>query len=174
MLGTVGDTYNRQFFSRATSNRTYCTYRTYRTYFSDTVRTVDIVRSSLLQNAVLSCSCVDNSQYVTTTLLLNYIEMVWGWTKSYHRRTCTYNYKDLKRDLPTTLLKTLPLECFRRFSRYCLRFMSGYREGLEGPLLDYTMKKYRSHRAIPTGLRTFLEADYKEYRDKKSTKSKNR
>jgi hypothetical protein len=52
--------------------------------------------------------------------------------------------------------------------------MSGYREGLEGPLLDYTMKKYRSHRAIPTGLRTFLEADYKEYRDKKSTKSENR
>jgi hypothetical protein len=72
---------------------------------------------------------------------LNYIEIVWGWTKSYHRRTCTDNYKDLKRDLPTTLLKTLPLACFRRFSRYCLRFMSGYREGLEGPLLDYTMKK---------------------------------
>jgi hypothetical protein len=50
--------------------------------------------------------------------------------------------------------------------------MSGYREGLEGLLLDYTMKKYRSHRAIPTGLKIFLEADYKEYRDKKSTKLK--
>jgi hypothetical protein len=105
---------------------------------------------------------------------LNFIEMVWGWTKSHHRRTCTYNYKDLKRDLPTTLLQTLPLACFRRYFRYCLRFMSGYREGLEGPLLDYTMKKYRSHRAIPTGLKTFLEADYKEYLDKKRIKSKKR
>ena len=71
---------------------------------------------------------------------LNYIEMVWGWAKSYHRRTCTYNYKDLKSELPTTLLETCPVACFRRFFRYCLRFMSGYREGLEGPLLDYTAR----------------------------------
>ena len=27
--------------------------------------------------------------------------------------------------------------------------MSGYRQGLEGPLLDYAMKKYSSHRRIP-------------------------
>ena len=54
------------FFSRATSNRTFCTYRTYRTF---NVRTLDIVRSSLLQNAILSCRCVHNSQYVTTTQL---------------------------------------------------------------------------------------------------------
>ena len=33
---------------------------------------------------------------------LNYIKMVWGWTKSYHGRFCTYNYKDLKSELPTT------------------------------------------------------------------------
>ena len=69
---------------------------------------------------------------------LNYIELVWGWTKSYHRRTCTYNYKDLKRDLPKTLSETWPIADFKRFFRYCLRFMSGHREGLEGPLLDYT------------------------------------
>ena len=25
----------------------------------------------------------------------NYNKMVWGRTKSYHRPTCTYNYKDL-------------------------------------------------------------------------------
>ena len=49
-----------------------------------------------------------------------------------------------------------------------------YREGLEGPLLDYTMKKHRSHRCVPTGLRTFLEADFKEYKDKKRTKSRKR
>ena len=27
--------------------------------------------------------------------------------------------------------------------------MSGYRQGLDGPLLDYTMKKYSGHRRIP-------------------------
>ena len=100
--------------------------------------------------------------------------MVWGWTKSYHGRLCTYNYKDLKSELPTTLLETLPLACSRRFLRCCLNSMIGYRECLEGPLLDYTMKKYRSHRCVPTGLRTFLEADFKEYKDKKRTKSNKR
>ena len=35
---------------------------------------------------------------------LNYIEMIWGWAKSHHRRTCTYNYKDLKARLPENLI----------------------------------------------------------------------
>jgi hypothetical protein len=30
---------------------------------------------------------------------LNYIEMVWGWIKSYHHRTCTYKYSDLKGEM---------------------------------------------------------------------------
>ena len=41
---------------------------------------------------------------------LNFIEMVWGWTKGYHRRTCTYNFKDLVRELPVTYTKRLPLD----------------------------------------------------------------
>ena len=40
--------------------------------------------------------------------------------------------------------------------------MSGYTEALEGSLLKYTMKKYKNHRAIPTGLQTILEADHEE------------
>ena len=52
--------------------------------------------------------------------------------------------------------------------------MSGYREVLEGSLPDYTMNKYRSHRCVPTGLRTFLEADFKEYKDEKKGKSNKR
>jgi hypothetical protein len=32
---------------------------------------------------------------------------------------------------------------------HCYRFMSGYRQGLDGPLLDYTMKTYSGHRRIP-------------------------
>lgn len=52
--------------------------------------------------------------------------------------------------------------------------MSGSRENFKGPLLDYTMKEYRRHRCVPTGLRTFLEADDKEYEDKKRIKSNKR
>ncbi len=37
---------------------------------------------------------------------------------------------------------------YKRASRHCQRFMEGYRAGLEGPLLDYAMKKYRGHRTI--------------------------
>jgi len=46
-------------------------------------------------------------------------------------------------------LDRLPLAFVRRVSRYCIRFMDGYRAGLEGPLLDYAMKRYAKHREIP-------------------------
>lgn len=38
--------------------------------------------------------------------------------------------------LPSTYQRTVIVACFRRFFRYCLRFMTGYRAALEGPLLD--------------------------------------
>ena len=44
--------------------RTVLTERT--VHYVRSPRTVYRVRSSLLQNAILSCRCVDNSQYVTT------------------------------------------------------------------------------------------------------------
>ena len=61
------------FFARATSNRTYCTYRTYRTYRTLIVRTVYIVRSSQLQNAILRCRCVDIAHSMSQ--LHNYISV---------------------------------------------------------------------------------------------------
>jgi transposase len=94
---------------------------------------------------------------------LNYIEMVWGWTKSHHRRNCTYNYKDLKENLPITLRDLLPIAFVRRFSQHCLRFMSGYRQNLEGPLLDYVMRKYTSHRTIPLLVMAELTKEYDKY-----------
>ena len=80
---------------------------------------------------------------------LNFIEMVWGWMKSYDRRHCTCNYNHFKSDLPSTMLSEMPIAFVRRAARHCYRFMSGYRQGLDGPLLDYTMKKYSGHRRIP-------------------------
>ena len=91
---------------------------------------------------------------------LNFIEAVWGWMKSYHRRNCTYNYGKLKAGLPKTMLQELPLSSVRKYSRSCFRFMSGYRLGLEGPLLDYAMKRYTGHRRIPEGIQAAIEADF--------------
>jgi hypothetical protein len=88
--------------------------------------------------------------------------MIWGWTKAYHRRTCSYNYEDLKERLPITMSETMPLSFVRKASRFCLRFMSGYREKLEGPLLDYAMKVYRGHR-VPVGVTDQLKLKYENY-----------
>ena len=98
--------------------------------------------------------------------------MIWGWCKSHHRRTCTYNYNDLKNNLPTTLSKTMPLAFVRRAARFCLRFMSGYRAGLSGPLLDFTMKRYKSHRSIPLGIVDTVTKDFNDYLDAKALKAK--
>jgi hypothetical protein len=94
---------------------------------------------------------------------LNFIEMVRGWVTSYHRRTCTYNYADLKKRLPDTFLTEMPLAFVRRAFRYCFRFMDGYRQGFDGPLLDFSMKKYSSHRTIPSGVIKTFELDYAAY-----------
>jgi transposase len=98
---------------------------------------------------------------------LNFIEMIWGWVKSHHRRHCTYNYKDLKDSLPNTFLQLLPLSFVKKTYQHCLRFMSGYRQKLEGPLLDYAMRKYTSHRVVPIGITEELTKEYEKYLAKK-------
>jgi hypothetical protein len=101
----------------------------------------------------------------------NFIEMIWGWAKSHHRRTCTYNYPDLKERLPKTLTEVMPLAFVRRAARFCLRFMSGYRAGLSGPLLDFTMKKFKSHRTIPLGIIDTVTKQFEEYLTAKALKA---
>lgn len=102
---------------------------------------------------------------------LNFIESVWGWLKSYHRRRCSYKYDTLKSELPVTIAEKIPLSFIRRAERSALRFMSGYRQGFEGPVLDYTMRKYHGHRTIPEGV---LEKMNKEYEDHQQTLLKSR
>ena len=100
---------------------------------------------------------------------LNFIEMVWGWTKSYHRRNCTYNFKDLERELPVTYTTRWPLDFVQKAFMYCLRFMSGYREGLVGPELDYAVKKYRGHRSIPVGQLALIKAEFEKKHERKAS-----
>jgi hypothetical protein len=66
----------------------------------------------------------------------------------------------------------MPLSFVRKASRFCLRFMSGYREKLEGPLLDYAMKVYRGHRVVPIGVTEQLKSNYTKYLATKKEKLK--
>ena len=92
---------------------------------------------------------------------LNFIEQIWGWLKSYHRRTCTYNRVELERELPNTLDNLIPIDFVRRASRNnCYGLMSGYRHGLTGALLDYSVKRFRGHRRIPDNIIDKLADDY--------------
>lgn len=96
---------------------------------------------------------------------LNFIEMVWGYMKSCLRRDCKFDFKALHEQKLPNILSQLThsrvisrgvvvdeeapkIGFIRRASRHCFRFMSGYRQGLHGPLLDYAMKKYKGHRMI--------------------------
>jgi hypothetical protein len=99
---------------------------------------------------------------------LNYIEMVWAYCKAKLRRSCTYNFHDLVVKLPETL-HDVPLPFHRRALTHCFRFMSGYRRGLKGPLLDYVLKKYKGHRVVPqfaVNELVNMEDEYKQQRDK--------
>ena len=100
---------------------------------------------------------------------LNFIEMTWGWLKMKCRQRCTYKFDELKRLLPQLIDNELPLWLIRRHARYCFRFMVGYENGLKGPLLEYAVKKYSSHRTIPSGIIASLEEEYEA-----SLKSKKR
>ena len=64
------------------------------------------------------------------------------------RRECENDFKLMLSRIPDILMSEIPIAFFRRAERHCLRFMSGYRIGLEGPLLDFAMKKYTSHRRL--------------------------
>jgi hypothetical protein len=101
---------------------------------------------------------------------LNYIESVWAYVKSYCRRNCVFSFPRLKADLPHVLL-SIPIACFKRFERHCLRFMSGYRQhNLHGPLLDYIMKKYSSHRKVPALLTSEVDKFKEEMLEKMKKK----
>jgi hypothetical protein len=100
----------------------------------------------------------------------NYIEQIWGWLKSYHRQHCKYNYKDLKDNLPLTISDKLSLSYVQKVYRSAFRFMTGYRLGMKGPLLDFAMKKYSGHRVIPSGLIAEINSQFDKWTQSKKRK----
>ena len=81
-----------------------------------------------------------------------------------------YNYKDLKCGLPLTLDEILPIAFVRRAFNHCLRFMAGYRVGLTGAVLEYSVKKYKSRRRLSACINlATLDLEYKTKKEEQMT-----
>jgi hypothetical protein len=102
---------------------------------------------------------------------LNPIEMFWGWVKQHVRMNCGYSIQSLRVNVPLAL-NACPIATIRRHVRHCLRFMSGYTQNLEGPLLVYVMKIYTSHRRIPRLVIDEIQAKYEESKGPKAKLTK--
>ena len=76
--------------------------------------------------------------------------MVWAYLKAKLRQKCENDFGLMLRRVPDFFVNEIQVTFVRRVERHRLRFMSGYRMGLEGPLLDLAMKRYSLHRRIPT------------------------
>ncbi|KII90431.1 hypothetical protein PLICRDRAFT_106718 [Plicaturopsis crispa FD-325 SS-3] len=83
---------------------------------------------------------------------LNFIEQCWGYAKRIYRQFPTSSKEaDLERNV-LEALETVPRSAMRRFSTRSLRFMDGYRKGLDGKQAAWASKKYRGHRVLPESL----------------------
>lgn len=101
---------------------------------------------------------------------LNWIEMIWGWAKTYHRKTCSYNFNDLdgEEGLRATLDRRIPLAFIRRAAQHCLRYMHYYRMGLVGTELEFAVKKFKAHRTISPSQREMIRLAFKKHSERKS------
>ena len=61
----------------------------------------------------------------------------------------------------------MPIAYVRWAFDHCLRFMAGYRVGLTGVVLEYAVKKYKSHRRLSSSIN--LESIENEYTTKKKS-----
>jgi hypothetical protein len=117
--------------------------------------------NQILKNKKNGCKVIFYPKYHCE---FNFIEMIWGWLKSYHRRTCTYNYTDLRSELSLTIENRIPLSFIRKAQRKSFRYMSAYRlPGLQGAMLEYAVKKFSSHRTVPPDMMREIQEGFSEY-----------
>ena len=61
----------------------------------------------------------------------------------------------------------MPIAFVRRAFNHCLRFKAGDGVGLTGAILEYAIKKYKSHRPLSPNLKLdMVEDEFTEYREK--------
>lgn len=91
---------------------------------------------------------------------LNPIECAWGASKFTCRRECDYSFPHLKERVPRSL-DEIPISTIRRWFRLTDRFRDSYKRGLVGRLADFAVRKYKSHRRLPSSVANAeIEAAY--------------
>src|SRR5947209_5345460 len=105
---------------------------------------------SLLEEAVIEAGHI-LERYPKFHCECNFIERYWGFVKRETRRSCSYNYADLLRKVPETLV-SVPVTIIRKFARKSWRYMDAYDKGLEGRAAEWAVNKFKSHRRIPENI----------------------
>ncbi len=72
----------------------------------------------------------------------------------------------MKQLVPIVLEQHVSNAFVRRCAQHCFRFMDGYRIGLQGPELDYAMKKYSAKRRIPLELVPQIRVDFQAFKER--------
>ena len=75
--------------------------------------------------------------------------MYWGAAKRYVRQHCDYTWKGLKEYIPR-IFDFISLKQIRKYALWSVKYMECYRKSLSVLQAEYALKKYKSHRRIPT------------------------
>ncbi|CAG8771624.1 7277_t:CDS:2, partial [Rhizophagus irregularis] len=95
---------------------------------------------------ILVCKeCKEKIQDISRTTCC--ARRVLGAAKRYSRENCDYSREGLQKIVPESL-NSVNLTTIRKFSRKCWCYMDLYRKGIDGKLVEYAIKKYKSHRRI--------------------------
>ena len=88
---------------------------------------------------------------------LNFIERVWGEAKGIVRKECLFNFPKMKIQVSETIKNNISLEHVRRYYRRAFRYLDAYSKGLKGPMVEWTVKKYKGHRKVKKTLDDFVD-----------------
>jgi transposase len=92
---------------------------------------------------------------------MNPIEYFWAWIKRYFREQSNGQWKKAQ-ELTAEALAACPLPTIRRFFRRADRYASVYHDGVTGPVAEFAVKQYRSHRVVKKTEIEVAEANWKK------------
>ncbi|KAJ6597343.1 hypothetical protein B0H10DRAFT_2441737 [Mycena sp. CBHHK59/15] len=94
-------------------------------------------------------------------LEMNPIEYFWAWIKHYFRERSNGQWKKAQ-ELVTEALAACPLPTIRRFFRRADQYASVYRHSVTGPVAEFAVKQYCSHRGVKKTEIEVAEAQWKK------------